>query len=178
MSRLKKKYNEEITKALLSKFSYKNTMCIPRLEKIVISMGLAEAVKDKNIIPDCINELSLISGQKPVVTKAKKSISNFKLREGQALGLKVTLRSKRMYDFLDRFSNIVCPRISDFRGFKKKGDGRGSYSLGLKEQQIFPELNLDDVKRDQGMNITFVTSAKTEQECIELLTLMGLPFTR
>ena len=178
MSRLKKKYNEEITKALLSKFSYKNTMCIPRLEKIVISMGLAEAVKDKNIIPDCINELSLISGQKPVVTKAKKSISNFKLREGQALGLKVTLRSKRMYDFLDRFSNIVCPRISDFRGFKKKGDGRGSYSLGLKEQQIFPELNLDDVKRDQGMNITFVTSAKTEKECIELLTLMGLPFTR
>ena len=178
MSRLKKKYNEEITKALLSKFSYKNTMCIPRLEKIVISMGLAEEVKDKNIIPDCINELSLISGQKPVVTKAKKSISNFKLREGQALGLKVTLRSKRMYDFLDRFSNIVCPRISDFRGFKKKGDGRGSYSLGLKEQQIFPELNLDDVKRDQGMNITFVTSAKTEKECIELLTLMGLPFTR
>ena len=178
MSRLKKKYNEEITKALLSKFSYKNTMCIPRLEKIVISMGLAEAVKDKNIIPDCINELSLISGQKPVVTKAKKSISNFKLREGQALGLKVTLRSKRMYDFLDRFSNIVCPRISDFRGFKKKGDGRGSYSLGLKEQQIFPELNLDDVKRDQGMNITFVTTAKSEQECIELLTLMGLPFTR
>ena len=178
MSRLKKKYNEEITKALVSKFSYKNKMCIPRLEKIVISMGLAEAVKDKNIIPDCIKELALISGQKPVVTKAKKSISNFKLREGQALGLKVTLRSKRMYDFLDRFSNIVCPRISDFRGFKKKGDGRGSYSLGLKEQQIFPELNLDDVKRDQGMNITFVTSAKTEQECIELLTLMGLPFTR
>ena len=178
MSRLKKKYKEEITKSLVSKFLYKNTMCIPSLEKIVISMGLAEAVKDKNIIPDCVKELSLISGQKPILTKAKQSISNFKLRQGQILGLKVTLRGKRMYDFFDRFSNIVCPRISDFRGFKKKGDGRGSYSLGLKEQQIFPELNLDDVKREQGMNITFVTSANTDEECLELLTLMGLPFKR
>lgn len=178
MSRLKKKYNEEIKKALISKFSYKNPMCVPCLEKIVISMGLAEAVKDKNIVPDCIKELSLISGQKPILTKAKKSIANFKLREGQVLGLKVTLRGKRMYDFFDRFSNIVCPRIGDFRGFKKKGDGTGSYSLGLKEQQVFPELNLDDVKREQGMNITFVTSSKSEKECIELLTLLGLPFTR
>ncbi len=153
-------------------------MNIPELKKVIISMGVAEAVNDKNVIQDCVKELTLISGQKPIVTRATKSVANFKLREGQAVGLKVTIRGKRMYEFLDRFSNIVCPRIRDFRGFNKKGDGRGSYSLGLSDQQMFPELNLDNVKRDQGMNITFVTTAKKEDECLELLTQLGLPYKR
>ena len=178
MSRLKKRYKEEVKVALNKKFSFKNAMQIPHLEKIVISMGVAEAVKDKNVLQDSIKELTLISGQKPMVTKAKKSVANFKLREGQEIGLKVTLRGTRMFDFFDRFCNIVCPRIRDFRGFNKKGDRRGSYSLGLSEQQMFPELNLDDVKRDQGMNITFVTSAPNDEECLELLTQLGLPFKR
>lgn len=178
MSRLKKRYEEEIKESLKKKFSYQNPMNIPELKKVIISMGVAEAVKDKNIIQDCVKELTLISGQKPIVTRATKSVANFKLREGQAVGLKVTIRGKRMYEFLDRFSNIVCPRIRDFRGFNKKGDGRGSYSLGLSDQQMFPELNLDNVKRDQGMNITFVTTAKKEDECLELLTQLGLPYKR
>lgn len=178
MSRLKKRYEEEIKESLKKKFSYKNPMNIPELKKVIISMGVAEAVKDKNVIQDCLKELTLISGQKPIVTRATKSVANFKLREGQAVGLKVTIRGKRMYEFLDRFSNIVCPRIRDFRGFNKKGDGRGSYSLGLSDQQMFPELNLDNVKRDQGMNITFVTTAKKEDECLELLTQLGLPYKR
>ncbi len=176
MSRLKKRYTDEIKPALAEKFAYKNPMMIPSLEKIVVSMGIAEAAKDKNAIQELTSELSLITGQKPVVTKAKKAISNFKLRKGQTLGLKVTLRGKRMFDFLDRFCNIASPRIRDFHGFPSKGDGRGSYSLGLEDQQIFPELNLDLVKRTQGMNITFVTSAKTDSECIELLRLLGIPF--
>ena len=141
-------------------------------------MGVAEALKDKNALQDAQKELTLISGQKPVVTRAKKAISNFKLREDQGIGLKVTLRGKRMYDFFDRFTNIVSPRIRDFRGFNKKCDGRGSYSLGLDDQQVFPELNLDEVKRAQGMNITFVTSAITDAECYELLKLMGMPYKR
>jgi large subunit ribosomal protein L5 len=178
MSRLKKKYVEEIREALKEKFSLSNNMCIPMLKKIVISMGVAEALKDKNAMQDSMKELSLISGQKPIMTKAKKSISNFKLREGQTIGLKVTLRGIRMYEFFDRFANIVCPRIRDFRGFEKRGDGRGSYSLGISDQQIFPELNLDEVKREQGMNITFVTSAGNEEQCLELLTQLGLPFKR
>lgn len=153
-------------------------MKIPALKKIVISMGVADAVKDKNVMQDCVKELALISGQKPLITRAKKSVANFKLREGQAIGLKVTLRGKRMYDFFDRFCNIVCPRIRDFRGFKKSGDKRGSYSLGLTEQQVFPELNLDEVKREQGMNITFVTSAVNDEESLELLTQLGLPYKR
>merc|ERR1712060_668838 len=156
---------EEIKEALNKELSFKNVMQIPHLEKVVISMGVAEAVKDKNVLQDCVKELTLISGQKPVVTKAKKSVANFKLREGQEIGLKVTLRGTRMFDFFDRFCNIVCPRIRDFRGFNKKGDRRGSYSLGLTEQQMFPELNLDNVKRDQGMNITFVTSGTNDEEC-------------
>jgi large subunit ribosomal protein L5 len=146
------------------------------MKKIVISMGLAEATKDKNAIIDCVNELTLIAGQKPVVTKAKKAISNFKLRDGQTIGLKVTLRGQRMYDFMDRFCNVSAPRIRDFRGFNSKADGRGNFSLGLEDQMIFPELNLDKVKRSQGMNITFVTSAQNDEECIELLRLMGMPF--
>jgi large subunit ribosomal protein L5 len=176
MSRLKEQYRKEVTKTLQEKFSYKNPMNIPRLKKVVINMGIAEAAKDKSILEGHVDELSRLSGQKPIRTKAKKAISNFKLREGQPIGLKVTLRGKRMFDFVDRFFNLVCPRIRDFRGFKPKGDGRGNYTLGIDDQQIFPEVNLDTVKRTQGMDITFVTSAQTDPECVELLRLMGLPF--
>lgn len=176
MSRLQKKYKEEVKKALQDRFQYKNAMLMPVLQKVVISMGVAEATKDKNAMQDCVKEITLLSGQKPIVTRARKSIANFKLREGQAIGVKVTLRKKRMYDFLDRFCNIVSPRIPDFRGFPLKCDGRGNYSIGIEEQQIFPEINLDEVKRTQGMNITFVTTAKTDSECVELLKQLGLPF--
>jgi large subunit ribosomal protein L5 len=176
MSRVKKRYDEKAKPALQEKFGYPNPMLIPMVKKIVISMGIAEAAKDKGAMQACIKELSLISGQKPIVTRSKKSIANFKLREDQPIGLKVTLRRKRMYDFLDRFCNIVAPRIRDFRGFNFKCDGLGNYSLGLEEQQIFPELNLDDIKRTQGMNITIVTTAQTDAECIELLRELGFPF--
>jgi large subunit ribosomal protein L5 len=176
MSRLHKRYKEEVKRALQERFKYANPMLIPALKKIVISMGLAEATKDKNALQDCIKEMANLSGQKPVTTKARKSVANFKLREGQAIGLKVTLRKKRMYDFFDRFCHIVSPRIRDFRGFPLKCDGKGNYSIGLEEQQIFPEINLDEVKRTQGMNITFVTSAANDEECIELLRQLGFPF--
>jgi large subunit ribosomal protein L5 len=176
MSRLKSRFTKLVKPALQDKFKYTNPMMVPSMKKIVISMGLAEATKDKNAVIDCVNELTQISGQKPVVTKAKKAISNFKLREGQTIGLKVTLRGQRMYDFMDRFCNIAAPRIRDFRGFNSKADGRGNFSLGLEDQMIFPELNLDKVKRAQGMNITFVTSAQNDEECVELLRLMGMPF--
>jgi len=176
MSRLQKRFKEEVKKALHEKFKYENVMLIPSLKKIVISMGLAEATKDKNALQDCVKEMTSLSGQKPILTKAKKSVANFKLREDQAIGLKVTLRKKRMYDFFDRFCHIVSPRIRDFRGFPLKCDGSGNYSLGIEEQQIFPEINLDQVKRTQGMNITFVTSAANDEECVELLKLLGLPF--
>ena len=176
MSRIKSQYLKKVRPALKSKFHYANAMMVPSMKKIVISMGLAEASKDKNAVIDCVNELTQISGQKPVVTRAKKAISNFKLREGQTIGLKVTLRGQRMYDFFDRFCNIAAPRIRDFRGFNAKADGRGNYSLGLEDQMIFPELNLDKVKRAQGMNVTFVTSAEDDAQCIELLRLMGMPF--
>jgi len=177
-TRLQQKYQDEVKQGLSAKFGYKNPNMVPKLNKIVLSMGVAEATKDRNVMQDCVKEMTMLSGQKPVVTKSKKAISNFKLREGQEIGVKVTLRGKRMYDFFDRFCNIVSPRIRDFRGFKRKADGRGSYSLGINDQQVFPELNLDEVKRVQGMNITFVTSSKTDEECLELLELMGLPFTR
>ncbi len=176
MVRILKKYREQVRKDLKEKFAYANTMLVPELKKIVISMGVAEATKDKNAIQDCIREISLLSGQKPITTRAKKSIANFKLREDQAIGLKVTLRNKRMYDFFDRFCNIVSPRIRDFRGFPVKCDGQGNYSVGIEEQIIFPEINLDDVKRTQGMNITFVTTAKNDAECLELLKMLGFPF--
>ncbi len=176
MSRLKKRYQEKIKQELQAKFSYSNPMMIPVLEKVVINMGIAEASKDKNSIQDCVKEMTALAGQKPVITKARKAISNFKLREGQPIGIKVTLRGVRMYDFIDRFFSIVCPRIRDFRGFAVKCDGRGNYTLGIDDQQVFPEINLDEVKKTQGMNITFVTSAQTDEECIELLRLLGLPF--
>ena len=176
MSRLKKRYLEEIKAELQKKFNIPNAMMIPRVFKIVINMGIAEASKDKNAIQDCINEMTQLSGQKPIVTKAKKAISNFKLREGQPIGIKVTLRGQRMYDFMDRFFNLACPRIRDFRGFPSKCDGRGNYTLGIDDQQVFPDINLDAVKKAQGMHITFVTTAKNDEECVELLRLLGLPF--
>ncbi len=178
MSRIQQQYKEKTRNELKERFKYANAMLVPGLKKIIISMGLAEAIKDKNAMQDCIREISLLSGQKPIQTRAKKSIANFKLREGQAIGLKVTLRKKRMYDFFDRFCNIVSPRIRDFRGFPIKGDGQGNYSIGIEEQIIFPEINLDSVKRTQGMNITFVTSAKSDEECFELLKMLGFPFKK
>lgn len=176
MSRLKKRYNEKVREELNKKFNYSNPMIIPRLHKVVINVGLAEIIKDKNAIQDCLKELALITGQKPIITLAKKSIAGFKLREGTIVGAKMTLRGARMFDFLDRFFNIVAPRIRDFRGFAPKGDKQGNYTLGIDDHQVFPELNLDEVKRSQGMNISFVTSANTDEECIELLRLLGLPF--
>ncbi len=176
MSRLKQRYKDKIKDELQKKFGYSNPMKIPRLLKVVINMGVAEAAKDKNSLQDCVNELTLISGQKVKITHARQSISNFKLREGQAIGIKVTIRGTRLYDFLDRFVNIVCPRIRDFRGFEDKCDGQGNYTLGLDDQQVFPELNLDKVKRVQGMNITFVTTAENDDECVEMLRLFGMPF--
>jgi len=171
-----KKYKEEVKGQLEKKFAYSNPMLIPSLKKIVISMGLAEASKDKNAVQACQKEMTMLSGQKPILTRTKKAIANFKSRKDQIIGLKVTLRNKRMYEFLDRFCNIVAPRIRDFRGFPTKCDGRGSYSLGLTDQQVFPEINLDEVKRTQGMNITFVTSAREDDECVELLKMLGFPF--
>lgn len=176
MSKLKEKFKKDIKKQLDEKFSYANPMMIPSLKKIVINMGIAEPSKDKNAIQACFNELKLLAGQKPVITKAKKAISNFKLREGQPIGIKVTLRGERMFDFLERFINIVCPRIRDFRGFNHKCDGRGNYTVGLDDHQVFPELNLDEVKRAQGMHISFVTTAATDEECVEILRLFGMPF--
>jgi len=176
MSRLKKKYIEEIIPAFFKDDVKLNRHEIPELKKIVISMGLSENERDKTSLEQHIKELSRLSGQLPIVTKAKKAISNFKLREGQIIGLKVTLRSKRMYDFFDRFCNIVCPRIRDFRGFSSKADGRGSLNIGLDDQQVFPEINLDEVKGQQGMNIAFVTTARNDADCSKLLRMMGFPF--
>ncbi|NGX37641.1 MAG: 50S ribosomal protein L5 [Chlamydiae bacterium] len=176
MSELKKRYQEEIRKTLQEQFQYSNPMMLPELKKVVINMGAGEASRDKNAMQDCIKEMTLLSGQKPILTLAKKSIANFKLREEQPIGLKVTLRRKRMYDFVYRFCHIISPRIRDFRGFPYKCDGRGNYSLGLSDQQIFPEINLDEVKRAQGMHITFVTSANSDEECYQLLKALGIPF--
>lgn len=176
MSRLMKRYKEEVIPQLKERHPDKSPMELASLKKIVISMGLADALKDKNALEEHSEELRLLSGQKPIVTRSKKAISNFKLRENQPIGLMVTLRGKRMYDFLDRFNHIVSPRIRDFRGFPKKGDKTGNYNFGLNDQQIFPEIPLDKVKRSQGMNVTVVTSAQNDEECIELLTLLGFPF--
>lgn len=176
MARLKEYYKETVRNQLTEKFNYANPMLIPALRKITINMGIAEAARDKNATQDVIRELTAISGQKPVVTRARKSVSNFKLRQGMPIGLKVTLRGVRMWEFLDRFCNIVAPRVRDFRGFRVKGDGRGNYSIGLDDQQVFPEIDLDRVKRTQGMQINFVTSAKNNDECTELLRLLGMPY--
>lgn len=178
MSRMKQRYLNEIKASLQKRFGYSNEFMVPRLEKIILHMGIAEAAKEKNALQDCENELGLIAGQKPIRTKARIAVSNFKLRVGQIIGLKATLRGKRMFDFADRFFNIASPRIRDFRGFTRRADGRGNYTLGIDDHQIFPELNLDAVKRTQGMHITFVTSAQTDDECIALLEELGLPFKK
>lgn len=178
-TRLEQAYKNEIFKALMEKFGYKNPMQAPKLEKITLNIGLGEAKENSKLMDTAIEELKLITGQKPVVTKAKKSIANFKVREGMAVGLKVTLRGDNMYVFADKFFNIALPRVRDFKGVNKNSfDGRGNYSMGIKEQLIFPEIVYDDVDLVKGMNIVFTTTAKTDEEALELLKLLGLPFEK
>ena len=179
MSRLKEQYNSEIKDAMVKKFGYKNVMEIPKLEKIVINMGVGEAKENKKLLDTAIADLETITGQKAVVTTAKKSIANFKLREGMPIGCKVTLRGERMYEFADRLINLALPRVRDFRGINPNAfDGRGNYALGIKEQLIFPEIGYDKVDKVRGMDIIFVTTAKTDEEARELLTLFGMPFKK
>ena len=175
--RLKKDYDERIAKAMTEKFGYKNALEVSRLEKIVINMGVGEATQDKKKVDIAVAEMELIAGQKPVVTKAKKSIAQFKLREGMPIGCKVTLRRERMYEFLDRLITIAMPRIRDFRGLNPKSfDGNGNYAMGLKEQIIFPEISYDKIEKVRGMDIIVTTTAKTDEEARELLRLFGFPF--
>ena len=177
--RMKERYLKEIAPAMREKFGYKNVMQIPYLEKVIINMGLGAEKDNPKGIEAAVKELSTIAGQHAVVTRAKKSVANFKVREGMSIGAKVTLRGDRMYYFVDKLMNIVLPRVRDFRGVSDKAfDGRGNYALGLKEQLIFPEINYDDVDKVRGMNIVFVTSAKTDEECKELLTQLGMPFVQ
>ena len=179
MTNFEKLYNEVIKKSLVEKFGYKNPHEIPKLTKIVLNMGVGEAVTDKKKLNNAVDEMALIAGQKPVVTKARKSIATFKLREEMPIGCKVTLRSDRMYEFLDRFFNLALPRVRDFRGINPNSfDGRGNYSLGIKEQLIFPEIEYDKIDKVRGMDICFVTTANTDEEARELLTLMGAPFAK
>ncbi|MBD1423333.1 50S ribosomal protein L5 [Sphingobacterium chuzhouense] len=175
--RLKAKYAEEIRTTLKEKFQYKSVMQVPKLEKIVVSQGIGAATADKKLIDNAISELTLITGQQAVSTKSKKDISNFKLRKGMPIGARVTLRDNNMYEFLDRLVSVSLPRIRDFRGINEKGfDGRGNYNLGITEQIIFPEINIDKINKIQGMDITFVTSADNDVEALELLKQFGLPF--
>ena len=175
--RLQEKYKKEITKTLKDKFKYKNNLEIPKLEKIVINMGVGDAVKDSKKIESAAKELAAITGQKPVITKSKKANASFKLREGMPIGVKVTLRKNKMYEFVDRFINIALPRVRDFRGVNTKSfDGKGNYALGLKEQYVFPEIEYDNVDSVMGMDIIFVTSAKTDEEAKELLNGFNFPF--
>ncbi|MCO6494211.1 MAG: 50S ribosomal protein L5 [Bacteroidetes bacterium] len=174
---LKERYNNEIAKALHTKFGYKNVMQIPKLQKICLNQGVGVAVSDKKLIDTAVEEMTTISGQKASPTYAKKAISNFKLREKMPIGVKVTLRGDKMYEFLERFISISLPRVRDFQGLKVKGfDGRGNYNMGVTEQIIFPEMNIDKINRINGMDITFVTTAKTDEECLELLKSFGMPF--
>lgn len=175
--RLRKMYDDTIAKAMMEKFGYKNRLEIPRLDKIVINMGVGEATQDKKRVEQAASEMELIAGQKPVITKAKKSIAQFKLREGMPIGVKVTLRRERMYEFLDRFVTIALPRVRDFRGLNPKSfDGRGNYACGLKEQIVFPEVNYDRIDKVRGMDVIVATTAKTDEEARELLRLFGFPF--
>ncbi len=179
MSRLKDKYKSDVAPALQKRFAYKNVMEIPHLEKVVVNMGLGDAKDNARAMDTAIAELGLITGQKPLVTKARKSVANFKVREGMNVGAKVTLRGEQMYQFVDKFMNIVLPRVRDFRGVSNTSfDGRGNYATGLKEQIIFPEISYDKVEKIRGMDIIFVTSAKTDEEAHALLELMGMPFQR
>ena len=179
MARFKDIYNNEVAPALMAKFAYKSSMQIPRFNKIVINVGAGDAKDNAKVIDKIIEELSLISGQKAVPTYARKSVANFKLREGVKIGAKVTLRGERMYEFMDRLFTFALPRVRDFKGINPNGfDGRGNYSMGLKEQLIFPEIEYDKVDKIRGMDITFVTTATTDEEAKELLTLMGAPFAK
>ncbi len=179
MNRLREKYDKTIRPALMDKFNYNSVMATPKILKVVVNMGVGDAITNSKALEDAVAELTQLTGQKPVVTKAKKSISNFKLREGMAIGCKVTLRGERMYDFLDKLVNIALPRVRDFQGVSKTSfDGRGNYTLGVKEQIIFPEINYDKVNRVRGMDIVVVTSAKTDIEAKELLTQLGMPFKK
>ena len=178
-ARFREHYKSQVRSALTSEFNYKNPMEVPRLDKIVINMGVGEAVADGKKIDAAVRDLTLIAGQKPVVTRAKKSIATFKVRENMPLGCKVTLRGDRMYVFIDKLFNVVLPRIRDFRGLPSKSfDGRGNYNLGLREQLVFPEINFDKVDKTRGMDIVIVTTAKTDEEAAEFLTQMGLPLQR
>ncbi|MDQ0063982.1 MULTISPECIES: 50S ribosomal protein L5 [Paenibacillus] len=178
-ARMKDRFLNDITPALMQKFNYTSVMQVPKIEKVVINMGVGEAVSNSKILDVAVEELRIISGQKPVVTRAKKSIAGFKLRENMPIGVKVTLRGERMYHFLDKLFNISLPRVRDFRGVSNKAfDGRGNYTLGLKEQLIFPEIEYDKVDKVRGMDIVIVTTAKTDEESRELLTQLGMPFTK
>ncbi|MFI4913036.1 MAG: 50S ribosomal protein L5 [Sedimentisphaeraceae bacterium JB056] len=177
MARLKDLYKSKVVPAMQEKYGYKCPMAMPKLEKVVISMGVGKAIQDKKYLEQATTDLTKISGQKPLVCKAKISVSNFKLREGEPIGLKVTLRRERMYEFMDRLINLAIPRVKDFRGLSTKScDGRGNYSVGFGEQSIFPEVDTTNIMNPQGMNITFVTTADTNDECIEMLRLFGMPF--
>lgn len=179
VSRLKTKYEQTVVPQLLKEFSYKSVMQVPKLEKIVINVGVGDSVQNSKVIEDVVAEITQISGQKPVVTKAKKSVSNFKLREGMPIGVKVTLRGERMFYFLDKLISISLPRVRDFRGVSKDSfDGRGNYTLGIKEQLIFPEIKFDDIKKVRGMDISIVTTAETDQEGKALLAYLGMPFKK
>lgn len=179
MNRLQEKYRKEITPSLMEKFNYSSIMETPKLSKVVINIGAGDAVQNPKVLDNAVSELTQITGQKPVVTRAKKSIATYKLREGMPIGCKVTLRGQRMYDFLDKLISLALPRVRDFRGVNPKGfDGRGNYTLGVKEQLIFPEINYDQVSKIRGMDIVIVTSANTDQEAFELLSQFGMPFRR
>lgn len=179
MNRLQERYKQEIVPSLMEKFNYSSVMEVPKLEKIVINMGVGDAVSNAKVLDTAVEELTVLTGQKPVVTKAKKSIAGFKLREGMPIGAKVTLRGERMYEFLDKLISISLPRVRDFRGISKKAfDGRGNYTLGVKEQLIFPEIDYDKVNKVRGMDIVIVTTANTDEEARELLTQVGMPFQK
>ena len=178
-NRMREFYNSEVVPAMMKKFSYKNIMQVPKIEKIVINMGVGEAKDNPKTLESAVADLTTISGQKPVITKARKSIANFKIREGMPIGCKVTLRGDKMYDFADRLISLALPRVRDFRGVSANSfDGRGNYSLGIREQLIFPEISYDKIDKVRGMDIIFVTTAKTDEEAKELLTLMGMPFAK
>ena len=179
MSNLREKYTSEVAPALMKQFNYKSVMQIPKLDKVVINMGVGDARENSKAVESAANDLGLITGQKPVITKARKSVATFKVREGMNIGCKVTLRGDRMYEFTDRLVNIALPRVRDFRGVKANSfDGRGNYTMGIKEQLIFPEIEYDKVDKIRGMDIVFVTTAKTDEEARELLRLFGMPFAK
>lgn len=179
MARLKETYTNEVAPALMKKFGYKSVMQIPKIEKVVVNVGCGEARENSKVIDAVVSDLMQITGQKPYMCRAKKSVANFKLREGMIIGAKVTLRGNRMYEFIDRFFNLALPRVRDFRGINPDSfDGRGNYSVGIKEQLIFPEIEYDKIDKVRGMDICFVTTANTDEEARELLTLMGAPFSR